>query len=139
MVALEINNQTNFRISAKKIGEMINLAQKMIKQVGKKNVSIGFVSPARISKLNSIYRHKNKVTDVLSFEGEKGSEDLGEIIVCSVRAQKQAKEFKHSFSKEVNRLLLHGYLHLCGYDHIKNAEAVVMEALEEKIMNKMYA
>lgn len=139
MIVLEINNQTDFRVSGKKIISLLELAQKKIKQKGNKNVSLAFVSGSQIKKLNRTYRHKDKVTDVLSFEDDRTTPDLGEIIICGTRAESQAKEFKHSFEKEVFRLSLHGYLHLSGYDHVKNDEAVIMEALEEKILKKFYA
>jgi len=139
MIVLEVNNQTKFRVPQKKILKLLELAQKSIKQKGHKNVSLAFVSPAQIKKLNAAYRNKNAVTDVLSFEEDKKTADLGEIIICSSRAQKQAREFNHSLDKEIMRLVLHGYLHLCGYDHIKNSEAIIMESLEEKILNQFYA
>ncbi|KKQ79737.1 MAG: putative rRNA maturation factor [Parcubacteria group bacterium GW2011_GWC2_38_7] len=139
MIELEINNQTIFRVSTKKIISLLSLAQKQIKQKGQKNISLAFVSPIQIKKLNKIYRKKDEVTDVLSFEDDGASPELGEIIICVIRAQKQAREFKHSLEKEVLRLALHGYLHLSGYDHVKENEAVEMEALEEKLMHKFYA
>ena len=52
------------------------------------------------------------------------------------RAKAQAKKIKHSLKKEVNRLVLHGFLHLIGYDHEKESEAAKMESLETKILNK---
>jgi len=61
-------------------------------------------------------------------------EYLGDILICGSVAKKQAKQLKHSFEKEVNRLALHGFLHLLGFDHVKTADAVKMEALEEKIL-----
>jgi len=139
MIVLEINNQTDFRISSKKIVSLLELAQKKIKQAGNKNISLAVVSAPQIKKLNKIYRHKDQVTDVLSFEDDQKTADLGEIIICGKRAESQAKEFKHSFEKEVLRLALHGYLHLSGYDHVKEKEAAIMETLEEMILNKFYA
>lgn len=105
-------------------------------------VSVAIVSPREIKKLNKIYRKKDAVTDVLSFESEDefglDEEGIGEIIICLDQAKKQARELKYSYKKEINRLVLHGYLHLLGFDHIKNKDAKTMEALEEKIMNKFY-
>jgi len=89
--------------------------------------------------LNRIYRHKDYVTDVLSFEEDRKTTEIGEIIVCVSQAKRQAQTFSHSLEKEILRLVLHGYLHLSGYDHVKNKEALVMEALEEKILQKYYA
>ncbi len=139
MVSVEINNLTAIRVPQKKISAILNLAQKTILQKGHKQVSLAFVVPASIKRMNDMYRHKAAVTDVLSFEDNTQDALLGEIIICSLRAQKQARELKHSLEKEILRLVLHGYLHLSGYDHIKNTEAVIMERLEEKILNKFYA
>lgn len=142
MIDLEINNQTKARIPRKKLEDILILVNKKLKIKKKNKVSLAFVSPFQIKKLNKQYRKKDQVTDVLSFEeldfpDPEGS--MGEIIICSARAISQAKEFKHSFAKEVVRLTLHGYLHLLGYDHIKNSEAEIMEGLEEKIMKEFYA
>jgi probable rRNA maturation factor len=142
MIELEINNQTQARIPRQKLVDLLKFTNKKLKIKKKSKLSLAFVSPAQIKKLNKQYRKKDQVTDVLSFE-ETGFPDpensIGEIIICSVRATSQAKEFNHSFAKEVVRLTLHGYLHLLGYDHVKNKEAEVMEALEEKIMKEFYA
>jgi len=149
MVNIDFNNQTKYTVPKKKIEELLNLTQKKIKtclpdrQVKKdQNVSLAFVGPVTIRKMNKSYRGKDYVTDVLSFEEEPEpgipEDSIGEIIICSRRADKQAKEFKHSWAREVLRLSLHGYLHLLGYDHIKNKEAEAMEALELKILKQFH-
>jgi len=142
MIELEINNQTQTRIPRQKLVELLKFINKKLKIKKKNKLSLAFVSPLKIKKLNKQYRKKDEVTDVLSFEENDFPDpesSIGEIIICSSRAQKQAKEFKHSFAREVVRLTLHGYLHLLGYDHIKNKEAEIMEELEEKIMKGFYA
>lgn len=142
MINLDINNKTKFRIPRKKLEGVVNLAQKMIKKKDHQLVSLAFVSPSVIKKLNKAYRKKDSVTDVLSFENiDKplmSGESFGEIIICPQRAQVQAKEYEHSFEKELVRLTLHGFLHLNSYDHIKKKDAVIMEYLEDKIMVKYY-
>lgn len=142
MTELEINNQTSYRVPRKKLQCLVDLIDKKLKIKSKKKVSLAFVSPIQIKKLNKVYRKKDKVTDVLSFEehgfpGEESS--AGEIIICSNRAESQARELGHSLEREVVRLTLHGYLHLLGYDHVKMSDAKVMEPLEEKIMQDFYA
>ena len=144
MLKLETNNQTKYRIPRKKMNDILVLTKKMLKKSRKQDVSLAFVSSATIKKLNKQYRRKNQVTDVLSFidndwpAAESGDNYLGEIIICPQRAKAQARELNHSFTREVCRLALHGYLHLNDYDHIKAKEAKKMEALEEKIMLKVY-
>ncbi|TSC96374.1 MAG: putative rRNA maturation factor, partial [Parcubacteria group bacterium Athens1014_10] len=65
---------------------------------------------------------------VLSFE------DVKEIIICYPQAKRQAKEKKHSIKKEIEILLIHGLLHLLGYDHQKEKDALKMERLEKRLL-----
>lgn len=100
----------------------------------------------KIKSLNKSYRNKDKVTDVLSFPlqenlrlGEVDSfmpeVELGDIYVCKQVCERQAKSFKLSFNEEFAHLLVHGFLHLCGYDHeISEAEEKLMFELEEKTL-----
>jgi len=84
-----------------------------------------------IRKLNRGYRGKDKPTDVLSFEF--GDEDLlGEIYISLQRAKVQARAYGLTYEEELRRLLVHGLLHLMGYDHIKKTQRVVMEEREKK-------
>lgn len=73
-------------------------------------------SDAAVRRANSRYRGVPKATDVLSFrDGENGR--LGDILISAQRAQRQAQEHGHSVDEEINILILHGLLHLLGYDH----------------------
>lgn len=119
---------------------ILNKAQKILKINKTQSVSLAFVPPATIKRLNKAYRKKDKVTDVLSFEEGQGTSDkrqvtfIGEIIICPERAKKQAAEFGNTFEKEIVKLLLHGYLHLLGYDHVKLKNAKVMEGIEKILL-----
>ena len=115
--------------------------QKILRQVSlslKKSgqVSVAFVSPIVIRRLNRIYRGKDMATDVLSFPFTD-NEAVGEVIICLAQAKKQAKEFKHSLEEEVTILLTHGLIHLFGYDHIKKIDAEKMFVLQKKILKKL--
>lgn len=134
MVKLEINNQTTFRIPKKPLFKILNKARRRLKIKKSQTVSLAFVSPKIISALNKIYCKKNRATDVLSFEEKVEKGDLGEIIICPWQAKKQAREFKNTFQNEIARLLLHGYLHLLGYDHVKKKEAEKMEKIEKSLL-----
>jgi probable rRNA maturation factor len=80
--------------------------------------------------LNRQYRKKDKATDVLSFPF--GDDDLlGEIYISLQRAKIQARRYGVSYNDELKRLLIHGLLHLMGYDHIKRTDRALMEAREE--------
>lgn len=107
----------------------------------------------KIQSLNRDYRNKNKVTDVLSFGvHENLREDqgpfhslgpvveIGDIFICREKAMLQARGFNITFEMELIHLLAHGLLHLLGYDHeISELEEKKMEALESKLVKKIYA
>lgn len=102
----------------------------------KKEISLALLQPVEIKKLNKLYRQKNKVTDVLSFNlADKNI--LGEIVICLDQAKKQAKEKKTSLQAELKLLLAHGTLHLLGYDHERSEiEADRQEKEEQILLNK---
>ena len=105
-----------------------------------KSCSILFTGFDTIQKLNNKYRKKNSITDVLSFSQEEGIKVegncfLGDIVICIPQAALQAKRMGHSFKSEISFLLLHGLLHLCGYDHEKDEGQ--MSKIEKKIYKKL--
>lgn len=110
------------------------------------SISVALVDNRTIKELNREFRHKDAVTDVLAWEGDRkmpqskqvrNTVDLGEIIICFPQTQKQAKEFGVSFQQEFKKLLVHGFLHILGYDHIKKKDREIMESLEEKLMRRV--
>ncbi len=101
-----------------------------------KEISVALLHPEEIKKLNKLYRQKNKVTDVLSFNLDDKN-ILGEIVICLEQAKKQAKEKKISLQAELKLLLAHGTLHLLGYDHERSeVEADRQEKEEQILLNK---
>jgi len=80
------------------------------------------VSDRRMKELNSLFRGKDSTTDVLSFPHEPDELDpvknnLGDIVISVEQADRQSKENKLTLEREIKQLILHGLLHLCGYDH----------------------
>jgi probable rRNA maturation factor len=116
-----INRQRTRKINAKSTREF---AARALEAIGKQSdVTIVFVSDGAIRKLNKQFRGKNYATDVLSFpshaepfENENQS-NLGELVISAARAAAQAKQNGLTFANEVEQLILHGLLHLCGYNH----------------------
>ncbi len=107
------------------------------------NLSVALVSDAVIKKLNKQYRRQDKITDVLSFSGQVAGFmdwqlDLGEIIIATGQCWRQARQNGHSFAREFTYLLIHGVLHLLGFDHEEKSSALIMEKLEKKILDKVY-
>jgi len=103
-------------------------------------LSIVLCDDATIHPLNRDYRGKDKPTDVLSFAQREGEfaflEDnlLGDVIISMEPTRRQADERGHSVETELRVLLVHGILHLLGYDHIEDDEAEIMEAKEREIL-----
>jgi len=95
-------------------------------------VSISFIDDSYMRELNLKYRDNNRTTDVLSFPQE--GELLGDILISVDKATAQSEELGHTFGDEVKRLVVHGILHLLGYDHKKLQEARLMEEKEKEIL-----
>lgn len=98
------------------------------------SATIAFVSDKNIRKLNQQFRNVDKATDVLSFPAEEET-NLGDIAISVETAAAQAKENGLTFDAEIAQLILHGLLHLCGYDHeTDNGE---MNRLELRLRRKL--
>jgi probable rRNA maturation factor len=101
-------------------------------------LSLAFVGNAAIAKLNKKYRRKSKATDVLSFPAESAANGgpglLGDVVISVDKARNQAQAGGWTLAQEIDRLLIHGIVHLLGYDHERSSkDARVMRALEKKI------
>jgi probable rRNA maturation factor len=101
-------------------------------------VNVVFVNDKYIQALNKQYRGKDKPTDVLSFDYEvekEAKDDLaGEVYISVETAQRQADELGHGLQDEVLRLLIHGLLHIHGYDHETDEEYQEMNGLERGVL-----
>ncbi|HEX9304146.1 MAG TPA: rRNA maturation RNase YbeY [Thermoanaerobaculia bacterium] len=101
-----------------------------------RDVSVFFCGDRRMAGLNRRWRRGNGPTDVLAFPaGETDARFLGDIVISIPYATRQARRRGESPSREMDRLLLHGYLHLLGYDH--ETDQGEMEALEEKLRRRL--
>lgn len=97
----------------------------------KKEIVFIFLPPKEMQRINKTYRNKNKTTDVLSFESAD-PDTLGEIAFCLPVLTKQAKRQGHSLDQELQYMMIHGLLHLLGYDHeLSNAEEKLMFRLQD--------
>ena len=114
-------------------------------------MTITFTTPEEIRKINKKYRKIDKATDVLSFPMfEKAELDekiknkdflyedvLGDVIISIDKVKEQAEEYGHSFERELSYMLVHGFYHLMGYDHIEEEDKKIMRPKEEKILNEL--
>lgn len=138
-----INNLTTNEIDESFIK---NVAKLVLKGENKNNLdlSVVFVGPNRIRQLNKEYLGRNRVTDVLAFpEPQKdilpplAYQGVGEIVICSREVKKNAKRYKSSYEKELVKVIIHGILHLLGYEHEKSPKkAKIMFAKQEDYLNK---
>ena len=117
-------------------------------------LNVILTNPENIRIANKEYRNIDKETDVLSFpmfqkqeieeliEKSKTEEQvvedvLGDIIISIPRVEEQAKDYGHSFERELAYMVVHGFYHLMGYDHIKEEDKKIMRPKEEYILNKL--
>ena len=100
----------------------------------KAEVSILFCGDRKMRTLNRLYRKKDRPTDVLAFPAEAEGL-LGDIVISVPFAARQAKRRREPPWREIDRLLLHGFLHLLGYDH--ETDAGEMDALEARLRRRL--
>jgi probable rRNA maturation factor len=102
-----------------------------------KEIHLAFVSLDEIRRLNKQYRGKNRPTDILSFAGFT-PEEMGELVLCVDVLRAQARDHKLSMGEELGYMLIHGVLHLLGYDHETNEkEAEAMFAIQDKVFARL--
>ncbi|MDB5047155.1 MAG: hypothetical protein JWO30_226 [Fibrobacteres bacterium] len=121
--------------------DLARLAQKVLRaelpkaaKAGERVVNLVFCENAYIRDLNRRFRKLDKVTDVLSFIYD--DEDVfGEIYIATLKAQKQAPRWKNPFYDELRRLVVHGALHLAGFDHMNVRDRKLMRSREDHYLD----
>ena len=117
-------------------------ARKLLRSAGRPaaELSVLLTGDAQVRELNRTHRGKDKATDVLSFPaprpGEGQAEEkqfLGDIAISLDTARRQAAQYDAPLQNEVNRLLIHGLLHLLGHDHHESVERAAMESEERRL------
>jgi len=134
--------------------EYKNIIIKVLKQCFKEEkinnklyVNVVLTNPQNIKEINKNHRGIDKETDVLSFpmyeKGElenleiKNEDILGDMVISIEKVEQQAKEYGHSFERELAYMVVHSFYHLLGYDHIKEEDKKEMRPKEENILNKL--
>ena len=110
-------------------------------------INIVLTNPKNIKEINKQYRNIDKETDVLSFpmfEREEltkleneNPDILGDIVISTEKVEEQAKEYGHSFERELAYMAVHGFYHLMGYDHMEENDKKEMREKEENILEKL--
>ncbi len=135
-----VNRQRKIKIDAEIFRDFADKTVSLIPEASGKSVVIAFVSDSKMRQLNAEFRGKDLTTDVLSFpfeadEFETDQNTLGDVAISLEQAHRQAIENDLTFPTEIKQLILHGILHLCGYDHeTDNGE---MNSLELKLRDKL--
>ena len=114
-------------------------------------INIILTNPDEIKRINKEYRNIDKETDVLSFpmfqkEEIEGlikkkenivTDILGDVVISIPRVYEQAEEYNHSFERELSYMVVHGFYHLMGYDHMEEEEKKIMRQKEENVLQKL--
>ena len=106
-------------------------------------VSLVFTDDASIREINAEWREQDKPTNVLSFPafplepGGMPGPMLGDIVIARETVEREAAELEKSFEDHLTHLMVHGFLHLFGYDHMNYSDAEIMEGLETRILAKL--
>lgn len=123
-----------------------------IEKIDKINLYINIIltNPINIKNTNKKYRNIDRETDVLSFpmfekeeidnmrkNGNSIEDTLGDVMISIPRVAEQAIEYGHSFERELSYMLIHGFYHLMGYDHMEEEDKKVMREKEETVLNSL--
>lgn len=142
MGKIEFYNETEEKVIEEK--ELRKLIKYALKYMNLKNVSFSiiFVDNEKIRELNRDYRNIDRVTDVITFRLADYEEVmcgkiniLGDIYISLDKAKTQSIEYGHSYLRELSFLLIHGFLHLLGYDHMNEEDEKEMFGLQEEILD----
>lgn len=146
---LDLEESKEYEDIVKKVVEQCFREERL--ENSKLYISITLTTPEHIREINKKYRNVDKETDVLSFpmfekeELEQKIENqdfeyedvLGDIVISIKKVEEQAKEYGHSFEREFSYMIVHGFYHLMGYDHIEEKDKIIMRPKEENVLNKL--
>jgi len=140
---INVQNLTKSQVNKEFVRKIVQGILQQEKKQG--DISVIFIGAKKIRDLNKKYRKQDKITDVLSFtQGPINSKfflnhlELGEIMVCLMKVKKDAEEFKLDFEKELKWVIIHGILHILGYNHEKSErQAECMRQKEEYYLKNL--
>jgi probable rRNA maturation factor len=145
-MTVEVLNETEFDIDISKISSLATFAIAKMKIHPQTDLSVIFVDEASIAELNKRWMDESGPTDVLSFpmdelrpgdNSESAAESLlGDIVICPHIAKAQADTANKPIAAEIDLLLVHGFLHLLGFDHAEEVEHKQMFELQQQILDE---
>jgi len=144
-----LNRQREVRVARPPLELFLRRVKREL-ELGRQQVTICLVSDAEMARLNQSFRRKKGPTDVLSFPStmrragpvvgrgknrSESGEDLGDIAICPATARRYAKKHARTLASEIRVLMLHGVLHLLGYDH--ETDRGEMDRIEQKLRKRL--
>ncbi|WP_454780873.1 rRNA maturation RNase YbeY [Legionella sp. WA2022007384] len=140
---IDIQNATDESLPVSE-DEIIHLASLALRDYQKEaELTVRLVTPEEMIHLNNTYRKQNKTTNVLAFPSSLPVEIqlecplLGDVIICPTVLLEESQQLKKTLESHWALILIHGILHLLGYDHIKDDDAAVMQAIEIKLLAEL--
>ncbi|MEW6508365.1 MAG: rRNA maturation RNase YbeY [Bacteroidota bacterium] len=134
---LSLYTEKGVKINKKSVHDAVSRIKRFLK-VEIFSLDINFVSVDTITELNKKYLNHNYATDIISFNYSFESNNLdGEILICSEIAYDNAKRLKTTYEQEIRRLIIHGLLHLVGFDDGTDLQRKLMRSKENKILAKL--
>ncbi len=138
MKYLHIYNHTNHSIDKKLIHKIVSELKKIL-DFSLKNLDINLVDSSTILKVNVDYLNHNYTTDIITFNYDEDTNILnGEIFISVDDALNNAKEYNCTLDNELLRLIIHGFLHLVGYDDMNDKDYSIMKLKEDELVNLLY-
>ncbi|MFA7075751.1 MAG: rRNA maturation RNase YbeY [Candidatus Izemoplasmatales bacterium] len=135
MIKINIFNQyDNEKEYNKTIKKAIKTAYKYLKFNQKIIINVVLVNDEEIHTMNLNYRKIDRPTDVLSFENEDYTDEIGDIFISIDKTKEQALSYNHSFERELAFLSVHGFLHCLGYDHLDKEDEKEMFEIQDEIL-----
>ena len=139
----ELTNLTKEKVNLQLLDKVICKVSELL-NVNNSFISIVLTDNKHIHEINKTYRNIDRETDVISFAFMDNDEniksditDLGEIYISLEKAHSQAEDYNHSFEREICFLLVHGLLHLLGYDHMNEKDEKEMFGLQDEILSSL--
>ena len=145
LIALKANKLSYDDVSEEDFHEIAKRTWKVLERNDDVSFAVIFIDDEEIHVMNREYRGVDRPTDVITFAlqdemselesmYEEIEQELGDIFISVDTAKRQAEEYKHSLSREMAFLFVHGLLHLLGYDHMNEEDEKVMFKLQDEIM-----
>ena len=130
-----LQNKTDKQVDEKRIRELVaNIAQEELRSLPDGALNIVLTDDDEIQRINNLYRGKNHPTDILTFEYGLDQDVLGDMMISLETVERQAPDFENTFEEELLYIVIHGVLHLLGFEHEEtddiSSEQMIMKQSE---------